>query len=43
MRHLFAGENASEGKTNAIKIGLLMIWQKQGGSWQLPARQAYKI
>ena len=43
VRHLFAGENASAGKTNAIKIGILVIWQKQGGSWQLLARQAYKI
>ena len=43
VRHMFTGENVSEGKTNAIKIGILMVWQKQGGSWKLLARQAYKI
>ena len=43
VRHVFTGENTSEGKTNAIKIGILMVWQKQDGRWKLLARQAYKI
>ena len=43
VRHIFTGENESEGKTNAIKIGILMVWQKQDGRWKLLARQAYKI
>lgn len=43
VRHLFTGENVSEGKTNAIKIGILMVWQKQDGRWKLLARQAYKV
>jgi len=43
VRHIFTGENVSEGKTNAIKIGILMVWQKQDGRWKLLARQAYKI
>ncbi len=43
VRHLFTGENVSEGKTNPIKIGILMVWVKQGGQWKLLARQAYKI
>jgi ketosteroid isomerase-like protein len=42
-RHIFTGENESEGKTNAIKIGVLMVWLKQDGHWKLLARQAYKI
>ena len=33
----------SEGKTNLIKIGILMVWQKQDGRWKLLARQAYTI
>ena len=43
VRNLFTGENTSQGKTNAIKIGILMVWQKQDGRWKLLARQAYKI
>ena len=43
VRHMFTGENVSEGKTNAIKIGILMVWQKQDGRWKLLARQAYRI
>ena len=42
-RHIFTGENESAGKTNAIKIGILMVWQKQDGRWRLLARQAYRI
>ncbi len=43
VRHIFTGENVSGGKTNAINIGILMVWQKQDGRWKLLARQAYKI
>ena len=43
VRHIFKGENVSEGKTNAINIGILMVWQKQDGRWKLLARQAYKL
>lgn len=42
-RHILTGENESEGKTNAIKIGVLMVWQKQDGNWKLLARQAFRI
>jgi ketosteroid isomerase-like protein len=42
-RHILTGETVSEGKTNAIKIGILMVWQKQDGRWKLLARQAYRI
>lgn len=42
-RHILTGETESGGKTNAIKIGVLMVWQKQDGRWKLLARQAYKI
>ncbi len=43
VRHIFTGENVSEGKTNPIKIGILMVWVKQDGRWKLLARQAYKV
>jgi Domain of unknown function (DUF4440) len=42
-RHILTGETVSEGKTNAVKIGVLMVWQKQDGRGKLLARQAYKI
>lgn len=42
-RHVLTGETLSEGKTTPIKIGILMVWQKQGGDWKLLARQAYRI
>ena len=43
VRHVLTGETESEGKTNAIKIGILMVWLKQDTSWKLLARQAYRI
>jgi ketosteroid isomerase-like protein len=42
-RFLLTGENVSEGKTNPVKIGVLMVWQKQAGHWKLLARQAAKV
>jgi hypothetical protein len=43
VRFIFAGESESEGKINSVKIGVLMVWQKQEGNWKLLARQAFKI
>ena len=43
VRHILTGETESEGKTNAVKIGVLMVWQKQDGRWKLLARQAYRL
>jgi hypothetical protein len=42
-RFILTGETESEGKTNAINIGVLTAWQKQGNQWKLLARQAYTI
>ena len=42
-RHILTGETLNDGKTTAIKIGILMVWQKQGADWKLLARQAYRI
>ena len=43
VRNIFTGDTESEGKITAIKIGILMVWQRQKGHWKLLARQAYKI
>lgn len=42
-RHKLTGETQSGGKTNAINIGILMVWAKQGPDWKLLARQAYRL
>jgi hypothetical protein len=43
VRYILTGETESEGKTNSVKIGVLMVWHKQDGRWKLLARQAYRI
>jgi len=43
VRHTLTGETEREGKTNPVKIGVLMIWQKQDGHWKLLARQAVRL
>ena len=40
-RHLY--ESETDGKPNNVKIGVLSVWQKQGGNWKLLARQGYKL
>ena len=42
-RFVFTGENETDGKTNAVKIGVLMVWVNQQGKWRLLARQGYKL
>jgi hypothetical protein len=42
-RFTFTGENESEGKVNAVKLGVLMVWLKQDGHWRLLARQAVNV
>jgi hypothetical protein len=42
-RFMLVGENETAGKLSAVKIGVLMVWQKQENSWKLLARQAFKV
>ncbi len=42
-RFVFTGDLESDGKTNTLKFGVLMVWVKQQGKWRLLARQGYKI
>lgn len=42
-RHLYESESETDGKTTNTKIGILEVWQKQGGNWKLLARQGYKL
>lgn len=43
VRHVFSSETTSNGTSGHLKIGNMLIWQKQHGKWKLLARQAYKI
>ncbi|HEY7490322.1 MAG TPA: DUF4440 domain-containing protein [Candidatus Tectomicrobia bacterium] len=42
VRHTLTGETERDGKTNPVRIGVLMVWQKQDGSWKLLARQSVR-
>lgn len=42
-RHRYVSESEMDGKTTNIDIGILEVWQKQGGDWKLLARQGYKL
>ena len=41
-RHIMAGENARDGKPGTSNMDVMMVWQKQSGTWKLLARQAFK-
>ena len=43
VRHVFTGENERAAKTNVVKNGILMVWQKQDGLWKLLVRQSYRL
>jgi ketosteroid isomerase-like protein len=43
VRHTLTGETERDGKTNPVKIGVLMVWHKADGQWQLLARQAVRL
>jgi ketosteroid isomerase-like protein len=43
VRHTFTGESERDGKTNPVKLGVLMVWHKQDGNWKLLARQAVRL
>ena len=42
-RHRYVSDSEQDGKTTHVDIGILGVWQKQGGQWKLLARQGYKL
>lgn len=42
-RHIFTAETESDGKAASARVGVLQVWQKQGGAWKLLARQAFRL
>ena len=43
VRNTFVSDVESEGKVNPVKVGVMQVWQKEGDSWKLFARQAFKL
>jgi ketosteroid isomerase-like protein len=43
VRHLLSAETKDGGKPGALKLSVLLVWQKQAKHWVLIARQAVKI
>lgn len=42
-RFNFVGENQVGDTKNSIKLGILMVWQKQHGQWKVLARCSTKL
>lgn len=43
VRHDLSAQTNDSGKPGTVKLGVMLIWQKQHEQWKLLARQAYKI
>jgi ketosteroid isomerase-like protein len=43
VRHFLAAHTKDGGIDKDIKIGIMLVWQKQKNNWILIARQAYKL
>ena len=43
VRHILSAHTKDGGIDRDIKIGIMLVWQKQKNTWILIARQAYKL
>ncbi|WP_289665041.1 nuclear transport factor 2 family protein [Flavobacterium panacagri] len=43
VRHVLSAHTKDDGIDRDIKIGIMLVWQKQKSKWVLIARQAYKL
>ncbi|KQO32909.1 hypothetical protein ASF10_20910 [Flavobacterium sp. Leaf82] len=43
VRHILSAHTKDDGIDRDIKIGIMLVWQKQRNHWVLIARQAYKL
>lgn len=44
VRHKLTGKTHDKGKQpGTVVIGVLLVWYKEGNSWKLTARQAFKL
>jgi ketosteroid isomerase-like protein len=43
VRHTLTAKTNDGGKPGNVKLGVLLVWQKQAGGWKIIARQAFKL
>ena len=44
VRHVFIAETVSPAaQVTPVRIGILQVWRREAGAWQLLARQAYRL
>ena len=43
VRNTYNAENELDGKASTTKIGVLLVWAKEGDTWRLYARQAFRL
>lgn len=43
VRNTYNAEGELDGKATATKIGVLLVWVKEAGTWRLYARQAFRL
>lgn len=43
VRHKVRADIQSNGTSNHLELGLLMVWVKEKGQWRLLARQAFRL
>jgi ketosteroid isomerase-like protein len=43
VRHTLSATTNDSGNPGSVKLNILLIWQKQKGTWKLLARQAVKV
>lgn len=43
VRHIYSADAVGNGTNTHIRIGNMLVFQKQRGGWKLLARQAYKL
>lgn len=43
VRHILIADIKDGDKKSSIRIGVMLVWQKEKGEWKLIARQAYKL
>lgn len=43
VRHKLAAKTNDGGRPGEVKLGIMLVFAKEGGDWKLLARQAYKL
>ena len=43
VRHTLSAAINDGGKPGKVKLGVMMVWQKQGGQWKLLGRQSCRL